>query len=431
MQLAGLSLDQAPPISVPFRFFITAPLFLLIAALVLLLEGPAAVVSRWTPAMLAMTHLLTLGFMAMVMMGAMLQMLPVVAGSPVQKPRLIAWLVHPALAAGTLLLAAGFLFGQSVLIKLAIAFLVSGFSVFIMVIGHSLVRAPAHNATVNAMRLAMVSLTITVVLGVMLAAAVSGYADVPMLQIVGLHAVWGLLGWVVLLVIGVAYQVVPMFQLTPVYPRTISRWLAWTVFSLIVLWSIGEWLFSKRLVWVDSAISGSLAGCFIVFSGITLYLQKKRRRRIPDVTLQFWRTGLGCLLADIALWTAGQFLPSINASAVYPVLLGLLFIFGFAVSMITGMLYKIVPYLVWFHLHAKRNKGAVVPNMKEIIPDVVAWRQQYLHTLSVIMLLLVTLWPVFWMAVIASFVLAASSALLWLNLFRATRLYSRCVRSTA
>jgi hypothetical protein len=39
--------------------------------------GPGAVGSRWTAPVLAATHLLTLGFMAHAMLGALLQLLPV------------------------------------------------------------------------------------------------------------------------------------------------------------------------------------------------------------------------------------------------------------------------------------------------------------------------------------------------------------------
>ncbi len=84
---ASLSLEQAPPISVPFRFFLTAPLFLLLASLLLMLEGAAVLMDRWSPLTLSMTHLFTLGVLGQVMMGAMLQMLPVLAGSPV--PRVV------------------------------------------------------------------------------------------------------------------------------------------------------------------------------------------------------------------------------------------------------------------------------------------------------------------------------------------------------
>ena len=93
-ELSGLSLDQAPPISVPLRFFLTAPLFALSAALLLLWQGPDLFDSRWNPTTLAVTHLLTLGYLGIVMIGAILQMLPVVAGTPMRHPRRVAAVIH-------------------------------------------------------------------------------------------------------------------------------------------------------------------------------------------------------------------------------------------------------------------------------------------------------------------------------------------------
>ena len=53
MNTAGLSLEQAPPFSVPLRFFLTAPWFLVLAAALILWEGPGIFASRWLPATLA------------------------------------------------------------------------------------------------------------------------------------------------------------------------------------------------------------------------------------------------------------------------------------------------------------------------------------------------------------------------------------------
>ena len=83
MRPAGLALERAPPIAVPFRFFLTAPLFLFAAGGGAVWSGPEALTWRGSPAALAATHFVTLGFMTMVMAGAMLQMLPVLAGAPV------------------------------------------------------------------------------------------------------------------------------------------------------------------------------------------------------------------------------------------------------------------------------------------------------------------------------------------------------------
>ena len=59
----NLSFEQAPPISVPYRFFLTAPWFGVAAGLLLAFMGEDMLASRWTPGALAGTHLLVAGFM--------------------------------------------------------------------------------------------------------------------------------------------------------------------------------------------------------------------------------------------------------------------------------------------------------------------------------------------------------------------------------
>ena len=46
---ALLSFEQAPPFAAPFRFFLTAPLFPLLAGVLLLVGGGETLVSRWAP----------------------------------------------------------------------------------------------------------------------------------------------------------------------------------------------------------------------------------------------------------------------------------------------------------------------------------------------------------------------------------------------
>ena len=81
---ALLSFDQSPPLDAPIRFFLTAPAFGILAGLLVLWSGwsgSASFASRWTPHVLALTHLITAGFMLQVMLGAMIQIFPVVAGA--------------------------------------------------------------------------------------------------------------------------------------------------------------------------------------------------------------------------------------------------------------------------------------------------------------------------------------------------------------
>ncbi len=424
--VAGLSLEQTPPISVPFLFFLSAPLFLLLAALLLLASGTQMLVSRWTPAMLALTHLITLGFLSMNMIGALMQQLPVVAGAPVRRQRVVAWAVHISLLVGTVMLVSGLFFSQTALLRIAIFPLAFAFSVFLVAAAWSLSSSQVRHATARAMRFAGMALALTVSLGIALAGTLGGYFTLPLNELVGLHAGWGLLGWVGLLVMGVAYQVVPMFQLTPAYPTRLTRWLGGTVFLLLAGWSLAPQLPPLLAKWGETLTAGSVAAGFALFAGATLYLQGKRRRKVVDITLQLWRLGMLSLVAAITLWTSAQLSTAIAEDASYPIVLGILFLFGFAISVVVGMLYKIVPFLVWFHLQSCLPKGRMAPNMKQIIPDRAARHQMWAHTAALLLLLGSIAWPL--LIYPAGLTLVLASCMLWLNLFGAARLYVKLAR---
>ena len=431
MNRANLSLEQAPPISVPFRFFLTAPLFGILAALLLIYYGPDALTSRWSPVTLALTHLITLGFLGLIMCGAMMQMLPVLAGSPVPAVVPVTTAVHLLLSAGILALTFGFLSGTTWLLHLAFSFLGMGFLVFIIAVAIALIRIKAPNNTIIGMRLALASLSITVLLGLTIGNALTGTLSLPsVLIITDIHLGWGLLGWVGLLVISVAYQVVPMFQLTPEYPEPISRVLAWALFAVLAAWG-GLYLASglghlPRYIpdlWVLAPIVG-----YTLFAAATLQLQRRRRRKVSDITLLFWRTGMIAVFSCSLLWLAG-FLPGMRDQPGFPFLIGALILVGTAMSVTNGMLYKIVPFLAWFHLQNRQMAlglvGTVkVPNMKELLPDRPARRQYYLHLTTLSLIILAIFWPDY-LARPAGAALGISCAQLWLNLFRATRRYQQ------
>lgn len=417
MPQTGLSLDQAPPISVPLRFFITAPLFALTAALLALWQGTDLFGSRWSPAMLGITHLLTLGYMGLVMLGALLQMLPVVAGTPVRRPLPVASLTHVLATGGIALLCYGLIFTVPLALKAALPLLGVALLSFVALVVVTLRRALPQNMTARAMRLAVLMLAATVVLGL---ALLSNHAFGWWLQareaVAELHFTWGLLGWVGLLIAGVAYQVVPMFQLTPAYPPAFARWLVPLLFTLLLALAAAGMSPAVML-----ALKMLLATGFAVFALATLRLQAKRRRKLPDVSLDLWRGGLFSLLAAIMLWLAAQCIAALGELQVYGMLLGMLMIVGFAMSIINGMLYKIVPFLVWFHLQSRRGaKGASVPNVREILPESRSRPQMRLHFAALLMLLAAMFFPAVFIYP-AALLFAASNVWLWLNIVAAAR----------
>jgi len=71
VELVGLSTDQAPPISAPVRFFLTAPLFGVLAGILMFFSESASLMNRFSMDSIVITHAMTIGFLAFIMLGAM------------------------------------------------------------------------------------------------------------------------------------------------------------------------------------------------------------------------------------------------------------------------------------------------------------------------------------------------------------------------
>ena len=422
---AGLQLEQGPPISVPFRFFLAAPVFLLLAAAALLWQGPAAFAVRLSPAAVAIAHLVALGFMAMVMIGAMMQMLPVLQGSPVPRPRATAAVTHAGVGLGTLAFAAGFLFGEPWLLRAGALALAAGVLAFVVAVLVCLARAPRQNRTVGSMWLVLASLLVAVVFGLMLASLFGWGIALPNQAAHSLHPGWSLLGWTGLLVTGMGFELVPMLQMTAQYPKPMARYMGALLLALLALWSAALWIDEGRWGEVAVGCAVATAAAYALFAVVTVVLQQRRRRRLADVTLDFWRVGMLSLFGASLAWGIRVAWPGAWAGASpesMDILIGVLAMFGFAGSVISGMLYKIMPFLAWFHLQSMCGPGVLAPNMKKILPDARQRLQFRSQVLALALLCAAALWPGLFVYP-AALALAATAVLLEMNLLAVVRAY--------
>lgn len=422
-----LSFEQAPPISVPYRFFLTAPLFGAIAGLILVVGGAETLQSRWSPGALAITHLIVVDFMLQAMCGSLLQFVAVVAGANIWRPRLVASVVHPLITAGAVFLATAFLLEFPPLFLLAALAFAVALGLFLTVMAIALLRTPARGMSIHILRVAVVGLLVAVVLGATLAVMLGQHENATpawsMTALINVHVAWGLGGWALMLVIGVSVLVVPMFQLTPAYPVWLTRLLPAGLFLILLLWSLQLFVpeFATPAWLAGVALAGVLlAGLYAV---ATLWLQSRRRRRVTDATFIFWRGGMLSLLVFSLSWIAFEALPALGEHARAPLWLGVLALPGLFISVITGMLYKIMPFLNWLHLQQQGGRVMPPPNMKQMIPEASMRGQMLLHFTAIGLLLAAVLWP----ALAAPAGLAFAASCIWLewNVVGAARAYAR------
>ena len=420
---ALLSFDQSPPLAAPLRFFLTAPLFAIAAGGVLIAGGPEALVSRWSPTVLAMTHLLAVGFMLNVMLGALLQILPVVAGANMHRPLRVAATVHAAIALGTVCLAAAFLSYWPPLFVAAALLLGVGGAYFVLTAVLAMRGLTASSTTLAGIKHALAGLVVTLLLGLLMSSGLGLGIDLPLIELADLHLGWGFMAWGVALLAAVAYVVVPMFQLTPAYPERFARLFSITVLAICTLWTLAATLdylghegWGRLVVWA----AGALLALAALFCGITLAIQRRSKRARFDATQHLWRVAMLCALVACALWAAALLSPSVEQWEARALVCGVLVLCGAFMSVIVGMLYKIVPFLIWLHLQ-NRGQGAVAaPNMKKIIVERDMERQCLAHVVSCALLLFAALWPDAF-AYPAGVALIAANAWLLRNLLSALR----------
>ncbi len=387
---ALLSYDQSPPLGVPFRFFLTAPCFGILAGALLLWAGPDSFASRWTPAVLALTHLITAGFMLQVMLGAMMQIMPVLLGANIVRPLRVAAVVHPAITLGALFLTVAFLTFAPLFFKLAAIFFGLGIAYFVVSAARALRGIPSTNPTLGGLRLSLVGLSVTAGLGIALAGSLGWSLDLPLTQLADIHLGWGFLAWATVLLAAVAYVVVPMFQLTPAYPDWFGRWFSSLALAVVALWSLAEF---SGLDLASLLLGAAAVAVVAIFAVVTLDIQRRSKRPNFDATQHYWRLAMLSVLAACVVWLAARTFPMVAEWQGWPLLCGVFLLFGGFMSVIIGMLYKIVPFLIWLHLQNLGRGRMMAPNMKKIIAARDMDRQMFAHVVSCALLLLAVFWP--------------------------------------
>ena len=418
MNFSGLSLEQAPPISAPLRFFLTAPLFGIVAAGLLFFVDADTLMNRYSSEAILFVHLITLGVFAMVMLGAMQQMLPVLAGVTLPYDLKVAWSSHLSLVIGILAFFYGFVSMDVTAKVVAMTALGLGFIILLGAITMALVKVKNFNATVRSMSAATAIAIIIVTLGsYLLGAHVTQNISALHYSLVNIHATLAIFGFGGLLVIGVSFQVLPMFYVAPRFKGFCKKYVLWLILSGLILWVVFTLLYPPA----SFIGKGVIALFFLAFATTVLKKLRQRRRPVSDVTIWYWKTAALSLVIGLAIWVANDVV-GIDLISFVAIFIG----GGFLVSLITGMLYKIVPFLVWFHLNAS---GYIeIPTMKEMINEPIAKVQYLLFVLALLLGVISFFYP--FTLTFAATALLFSFILLEYNLIKVVLVYRKIKKRT-
>jgi hypothetical protein len=373
--LARIALDQAPPIALPRRFLLTAPLWGVVAGALLLAHGDDVLASRWEPATLAVVHALALGLLGNVMCGSLLQFLPAALGARVRGGERAGVALHALLNAGTLLLVSGLGAMRSILLIPGACLLALAFALLAAQVLPALAHASGPRLVRIGIAQALLSALVAVTLGVAMAHGLHG-RGLPPVPWANVHAAFGLVGWVLVLVASVGRIVMPMFQGTRA-PAARPQ-AAWMLFvALLLLAALGSGAMRGRVLGEGVALA---AGTFALAG---LWLQARRMHARNPWLLRFWHAGLVLLVcAALAL--------VLEAPAL---LVGLLALAIALPLLVIGMQLEIVAFIGWIELQRRTPRGTRLPPVQELLPDRDKRRVLLAQGMAAAGLLLAWAWP--------------------------------------
>lgn len=379
--------------------YIAVALACFVAAQVLLVAGGARPIGALqAPATLAAVHLLTIGWLTLLMFAALRQFVPVITvGRP--KGDRAALVALAAVAAGLVLMVAGFLRlgrGDAVpWLPIGGGAVIVGVALLAAIVAASLLEARPLPFAGRFVAAGLGGLAFTVSLGLTMALALSrprllGPAVGPVLtRGLELHAGIGVLGWFTLTAIGVGYKLFAMFTLAPEERGPLGH----VVFALtaggmglVALTGLADLFLAPHAPALRRTVGA--AAWWVVIAGFAAYLidmtrlYRQRRRRTLELNASFGRAALVALGAGLALLTAGAVFGFLRAEAGA---IAYLLLFGWLSGLALTQLYKIVPFLTWIERFGSSLGKGPVPRVQDLVDERAArpWFALYFAAVAV------------------------------------------------
>lgn len=358
---------ESPPLGLILPFFLVAPLGLVAAGVMLALTGSDSLTAVNSPELLAATHAAVLGWLCISIMGAIFQLGPVLFGGRI----ISAALVRGQLAAhagGVAVMVVAFGAWRTEALAMGGMLTAASFAVFVVNAAFA-VRWFARGALVrHYVSVSLLFLVATAALGLSYVLALNhGWFPLTFGRVAA-HAHLGLVGFLAITIMGVSYQLVPMFQLTPhVEPRFGRLVLPWMAIAAALFAAV---MWTNPPAAARVAVTAALAGGAVLWITDITTIIRRRAKRTFDIqgkatiaSLVF----LGAALAVALVAASGKPAALTVEHQRLQLSYALLGIGGWAGTTILGNSFKIVPFLVWNGRFRELAGKAPVPTLAQLL----------------------------------------------------------------
>lgn len=371
------------------------------AALVALLAGeimmavgfgyPAVAIA--SPDTLILVHIVAIGWLSLLMCGALLQFLPVLVAQPLYSNALavpalvslVAGLAALVLAflqlGGRIDLGAPFFTAAAILLSLGFALVL--YNLVWTMIASKTVPLPAWFVAAG-----LASVVATVMLGAVFSLVLGGVIQSgPLLALVGaglpIHAIAGLGGWLTFTAVGVSYRLLAMFMLAPeldgARPKS-AFYLGTAALAIVIIGGVVTVLLEGNLSLTFFAALVVALPAFAFYGFDAVHLYRARKRRNIELNSRTAGIALGYLAASVVLivvlLAVGRLRDHVGAVV-------FLVAFGWLTGLGLSQLYKIVAFLTWLECYGPVLGKIQTPRVQDLVVEARAIKWFILYFVAV------------------------------------------------
>lgn len=409
---SGLSTKNAPSPGVVIPYYVYSAFSLVVVSIMMLLGTDQIFNSFIGPKLLGATHMLVLGWISMVIFGALYQLIPVVMEVKIDSEKL-AHFSFWTLGIGNIMLTLSFwvnytspkwlsIIGGSLVLLSIISFVIN----FIRTAKKTNVKSIQNTFIVTS----VFWLSTTVILGltILLNGKFNLFVASP-IELLKAHAALGLIGWFLMLVMGVASILLPMFFIVHNLNKkfiTASYYLSNAGLLLLV---------ASILLKFPSYFT--LISAFLIATGIFFFVRynydayRRRLRKKLDIGMKLTVLSFVLLAASLVCGILLFISPPFLASYIIPLSLafGINLLLGFFTSLILGQMYKTLPFIIWLVKYQDKVGKFKTPLPADLYSEKIAKGHYYSFLVAIISIniaLFTALEPILYFAILTFMVTA-------------------------
>ena len=346
----NISQQFAPPFKLVSSFFIS--IALLFNFDITLLHSQSTMVLSWV-------HLYLLGFVMMSIFASMAQLLPVVLEVEHFSIDLY-YIVNPLLFIGTVLIFLGF-YKYPMLLSYGGVIVFISFFVFLFESFLTIKKVEKLNFLSSTVLVANIFLFLGLIVAILLSFVYTGVLNFDLKALMLSHIYLVFVGYLGITIISMSYILIPMFWLSHSFNNIYLK-IAFYKISIGVVLVVFSQLIDVSFFKYFGYLEVLLGFVFYIYKLYLIFKTKVRKQKdiyylyIVFAVISFI---LALILSCFYFIYLNDYILSVA---------GFVFLIGFLSPMITAHLYKIVPFLVWFHRFSSLVGKQKVPMLADMVP---------------------------------------------------------------